>query len=87
VRRFQHAAGPGQLHHRFGVRRLHEPDAAVGGGGDPVPLVLIAAEPLPGLGRELQAAGALRAFGPGRWTFGPSRWTFGPSRCCTVSLT
>ena len=45
----------GQLAQRLGVGGVHDPDAAVGGGGDPVPLVLVAAESLPGLGGDLDA--------------------------------
>ena len=55
VRRFQHPAGAGERDDGFGVGGVQEPDAAVGGGGDPVPLVLIGAEALPGLGGDLDA--------------------------------
>ena len=51
----QDAAGAGQLAQRFGVGGVHHPQAAVGGGRDPVPLVVIGAQALPGLGADLDA--------------------------------
>jgi len=57
VRGLQHPALPGQRGQRLGVRGAHDPDAAVGGGRDPVPLVLVPAQALPGLGSILALAG------------------------------
>ena len=48
---FQDAAGVGELGEWLGVGGVHYPQAAIGDGRDPVPLVLVGAEALPGLGR------------------------------------
>ena len=62
VRGLQHAAGPGQLHQGLGVGGVHQPDPAVSGGGDPVPLVIIARRVPARTGRRP----ARRARGTGR---------------------
>src|SRR5262249_14512206 len=49
------APGAGQLADGLGVGGAHQPDAAIGGGADPVPLVVVAAQSLPGLGADLDA--------------------------------
>ena len=43
----------GQLRDRLGSRSAQHPDPAVGGGGDPVPLVRVFRQPLPRLRRHL----------------------------------
>ena len=55
VRGLQHPPLPGQLGQRLRVRGVHDEDAAVGGGRDPVPLILGRAQALPGLRGDLDA--------------------------------
>ena len=47
------AAGSGQFADGLGVGGAHQPDPAIGGRGDPAPLVIVAAQSLPGLRRDL----------------------------------
>ena len=42
-------ARSGQAGDRLGIRGAEQPDAAVGGRRDPVPLVVVGRQPLPGL--------------------------------------
>ena len=51
----QDPAGAGQLGERLRVGGVQDEDAAVGGGRDPVPLILGRAQALPGLGADLDA--------------------------------
>ncbi len=52
-RGLRHLAGSGQGRGGLGMRGAEQPDAAVGGRGDPVPLVLIGRQAVPGLGGHL----------------------------------
>jgi hypothetical protein len=52
---------PGQQGQRFGVRGPQDEHAAVSGGRDPVPLIVVAAQALPGLSSILALEGRIDA--------------------------